>query len=210
MLYPARRKKITVDHSKVLKNRLYWLFRFGGATRYMDHTEKQLCLRHSSFREVREEKERKAYWKAVLMKGVGPHAPKTCFSAGLAGLATSSSSRSFLMRPVWPVHEGAFSSDSMWVTWNLGHSRETQRISTIKFKLGLSIFDPNIKDYNQYVRILLHNYYNQRKVTKTGQIMNKYNECKIIYKYQHSSKSVNRVQHLCYNLIISIISRVQI
>ena len=34
MLYPARWKKITVDHSKVLKNRLYRLFRFLWATRY--------------------------------------------------------------------------------------------------------------------------------------------------------------------------------
>ena len=34
MLYPARWKKITVDQSKVLKNRLYWLFRFYWATRY--------------------------------------------------------------------------------------------------------------------------------------------------------------------------------
>ena len=34
MLYPARWKKITVDQSKVLKNWLYRLFRFGGATRY--------------------------------------------------------------------------------------------------------------------------------------------------------------------------------
>ena len=34
MLYPARWKKITVDQSKVLKNRLYRLFRFLWATRY--------------------------------------------------------------------------------------------------------------------------------------------------------------------------------
>ena len=33
MLYPARWKKITVDHSKVLKNRLYRLFRFLWGTR---------------------------------------------------------------------------------------------------------------------------------------------------------------------------------
>ena len=32
--YPTRWKKITVDQSKVLKNRLYRLFRFWGATRY--------------------------------------------------------------------------------------------------------------------------------------------------------------------------------
>ena len=34
MLYPTSWKKITVDQSKVLKNRLYRLFRFWGATRY--------------------------------------------------------------------------------------------------------------------------------------------------------------------------------
>ena len=34
MLYPARWKKITVDQSKVLENRLYRLFRFYWATRY--------------------------------------------------------------------------------------------------------------------------------------------------------------------------------
>ena len=34
MLYPARWKKITVGQSKVLKHRLYRLFRFLGATRY--------------------------------------------------------------------------------------------------------------------------------------------------------------------------------
>ena len=34
MLYPARWRKITVDQSKVLKNQLYRLFRFWGATWY--------------------------------------------------------------------------------------------------------------------------------------------------------------------------------
>ena len=35
MLYPARWKKMTVDQSKVLKNRLYRLFRFLWAIRYI-------------------------------------------------------------------------------------------------------------------------------------------------------------------------------
>ena len=45
MLYPARWKKITVDQSKVLKNRL---FRFFGATRYsMKNIPNQPCMRIS-------------------------------------------------------------------------------------------------------------------------------------------------------------------
>ena len=38
MFYPARWKKITVDQSKVLKNRLYRLFRFYWATRYISNS----------------------------------------------------------------------------------------------------------------------------------------------------------------------------
>ena len=39
MFYPARWKKITVDQSKVLENRLYRLFRFYWATRYIIITQ---------------------------------------------------------------------------------------------------------------------------------------------------------------------------
>ena len=48
MLYPARWKKITVDQSKVLKNRL---FRFWGATRYRNFNKSQEIIKHAFIKE---------------------------------------------------------------------------------------------------------------------------------------------------------------
>ena len=57
MLYPANWKKITVDQSKVLKNRLYRLFRFWGATRYKRSIQSRTAQR-GSFEVLRLDREK--------------------------------------------------------------------------------------------------------------------------------------------------------